>query len=493
MTTTSPAPSTKDIAGAPSGPGVVKALVVPGLPHPLLAPDQNPGWGRIRQAFEAAAGEVKAAAPDLLLLYSTMWPSILGHQIQAQPEPEWVHVDELFHALGSIPYRFRIDAKFAHAYRDAARARGLHARTIAYHGFPIDTGSVVALKLLNPENAVPACIVSSNVYCDRAETVVLAKAARDAILTQGKRAVAIVVTTLSNRLFTQFIRPEDDHIHSPKDDEWNQKLLEFLVAGRLEDAAQLSREIHRQVRVKKVVNFKPFWWLSAVAGQHNRYEGHVYDYAPIHGAGAAVVSLTPSVRGIGDKEYDEEEVEVFRGDRNVLAGANPASTADAPEPTAPAGQTVETPAAPTPPAGQTVETPAAPTPVGAYPHARREGDMLYLSGVGPRAPGTGDIPGGPARDAAGQPLDYDVAAQTEAVVQNVRAVLEAAGASLADVVDVTVFLIDMQRDFEAFNAVYAKHFAEIGATRTTVEVNALPTPIAVEFKVVARLQSQSGR
>ncbi len=81
------------------------------------------------------------------------------------------------------------------------------------------------------------------------------------------------------------------------------------------------------------------------------------------------------------------------------------------------------------------------------------------------------------------------------MIQNVRAVLEAAGASLlaGRVVDVTVFLVDMQRDFEAFNAVYVKHFAAIGATRTTVEVNALPTPIAVEFKVVARLQPQSGR
>jgi 2-aminomuconate deaminase len=129
---------------------------------------------------------------------------------------------------------------------------------------------------------------------------------------------------------------------------------------------------------------------------------------------------------------------------------------------------------------------AAPAPVGAFPHARRVGDLLYLSGIGPRQAGTNEIPGGPVRDPSGQPRDYDVAAQTRAVIDNVRTVLEAAGSSLAHVLDVTVFLIDMQRDFETVNRIYAETFAAIGATRTTVEVRALPTPIAVEFKVIAR-------
>ena len=134
-----------------------------------------------------------------------------------------------------------------------------------------------------------------------------------------------------------------------------------------------------------------------------------------------------------------------------------------------------------------VRTDKAPKPVGAYPHARRVGDLLFVSGMGPRQPGTDVIPGGPIRDAEGRPAAYDVAAQTAAVIGNVRAVLEAAGSRLEDVVDVTVFLVDMQRDFASFNAVYAEHFAAIGPTRTTVEVGALPTPIAVELKCVAWL------
>jgi 2-aminomuconate deaminase len=342
---------------------------------------------------------------------------------------------------------------------------------VAYHGFPIDTGSVVALKLLNPDNAVPACIVSSNIYSDRAETLVLGKAAADALREQGKRAVAIVVTSLSNRLFTDFIEPSEDRIHSLKDEEWNRKVLEFLGDGRLEDAAQLSREIHKQIRVKKVVNFKPFWWLAAVMGQHNDYDGRVYDYAPIYGAGGAVVSLTPSATGVGDKEFDEEDVEVFGGDRNVLEHGEDTATSSAKPPS------VE-------PAG-TVRTNAAPRPVGAYPHARQVGDLLFVSGIGPRSPADDSIPGGPVCDEQGNPLDYDVEAQTRAVIENIKAILDAAGSSLDRVLDVTVFLINMDRDFQGFNRVYAEHFRDVGATRTTLAVRALPTPIAVEFKVIA--------
>ncbi len=454
--------------------GAIKGMIVPGLPHPLLAPEKNEGWMRLRKAFEAAREEITACKPDLLMIYSTMWPSVIGHQIQAHPEPEWVHVDELFHELGSIPYKFRIDSDYAEAYCQAARKRGLHSRTVAYHGFPVDTGSVVALKLLNPDNAVPACIVSSNIYSDRAETLVLGKAAADAMRHQGKNAVAIAVTSLSNRLFTDFIDPADDRIHSLKDEEWNQKVLEFLADGRLEDAAQLSREIHKQIRVKKVVNFKPFWWLAAVMGQHNQYDGHVHGYAPIYGAGAAVISLTPSADGVGDKEFDEEDVEVYGGDRSVLD-----STVEASE-TSPASETTES----VDPAG-TVRTDRAPRPVGAYPHARRVGDLVYVSGMGPRNPQDDSIPGGPITDEKGDPRDYDVAAQTRAAIENVRSVLEAAGSSLDRVLDVTVFLVDMDRDFKRFNDVYSEYFAKVGATRTTLAVRALPTPIAVELKVIA--------
>jgi len=106
--------------------------------------------------------------------------------------------------------------------------------------------------------------------------------------------------------------------------------------------------------------------------------------------------------------------------------------------------------------------------------------------MGPRQSGTNEIPGGPIKDAQGAPRNYDVAAQTRATIDNIRTVLEAAGSSLEDVVDVTCFLVDMDRDFATFNKVYGEYFAAIGPTRTTVAITALPTPIAVELKVIAQ-------
>ncbi len=126
----------------------------------------------------------------------------------------------------------------------------------------------------------------------------------------------------------------------------------------------------------------------------------------------------------------------------------------------------------------------APEPVGAYPHARIANGFVFLSGVGPRKAGTKDIPG-VHMDAQGRVLSYDVKIQTESVIENIRNILEEAGSHFDKIIDVQVFLTDMKRDFKAYNEVYAQHFTKIQATRTTIEVGALPTPIAVEFKVIA--------
>jgi 2-aminomuconate deaminase len=129
----------------------------------------------------------------------------------------------------------------------------------------------------------------------------------------------------------------------------------------------------------------------------------------------------------------------------------------------------------------------APEPVGAFPHARRVGNLLFLSGIGPRVRGTKEIPG-VTLDASGQVSDHDISAQCLSVFQNVRTVLEDAGSSWDRIVDVTVFLTDMQRDFSTFNRLYAEHFARNQPTRTTIEINCLPTPIAIELKVIATIE-----
>ena len=133
-----------------------------------------------------------------------------------------------------------------------------------------------------------------------------------------------------------------------------------------------------------------------------------------------------------------------------------------------------------------VRTDAAPAPVGAYPHARRVGNLLFLSGVGPRQPGTNAIPGN-VHDADGKLVACDIEAQCRQVFANVRAVLEAAGTRWENLVDVTVFLTDMARDFATYNRLYAEHFAGVDACRTTLGITALPTPIAIELKCVVVL------
>ncbi|PYI96240.1 MAG: 2-aminomuconate deaminase [Verrucomicrobia bacterium] len=136
---------------------------------------------------------------------------------------------------------------------------------------------------------------------------------------------------------------------------------------------------------------------------------------------------------------------------------------------------------------ESFESTRAPEPVGAFPHAKRVGDFLFLSGIGPRVRGSKEIPGVTV-DSAGNVVSYDIETQCRAVFENIGLVLEDAGATWQDIIDVTVFLTNMKKDFLTYNRIYAEYFAGPGKpnpTRTTIEVGALPTPIAIELKVIA--------
>ncbi|HRA98846.1 MAG TPA: RidA family protein [Ignavibacteria bacterium] len=126
----------------------------------------------------------------------------------------------------------------------------------------------------------------------------------------------------------------------------------------------------------------------------------------------------------------------------------------------------------------------APEPVGLYPHARRFGDLLFLSGVGPRERGTKKIPG-VELDNSGNIISYDIETQCRSVFQNVKYILEDAGSDWSKLIDVTVFLTNMKDDFATYNRIYAEYFKDNQPCRTTVEINSLPTPIAIELKCIA--------
>jgi 2-aminomuconate deaminase len=141
-----------------------------------------------------------------------------------------------------------------------------------------------------------------------------------------------------------------------------------------------------------------------------------------------------------------------------------------------------------------ISTSSAPKPVGSYPHARRVGNLLFLSGVGPRVAGSGNgdsqVPG-LELSAKGEILKIDFEAQVHAVFANVKAILEASGSSWEELIDLQVFLVNMSRDFSDFNRIYSEYFSDLGEMRpcrTTVEVNCLPTPIAIELKCIASVQ-----
>lgn len=127
---------------------------------------------------------------------------------------------------------------------------------------------------------------------------------------------------------------------------------------------------------------------------------------------------------------------------------------------------------------------SAPEPVGLYPHARKVGNLLFLSGVGPRKKGTKDIPG-VELDPDGNIVSYDIETQCRSVFDNVRTIVESAGSSWDKLVDVTVFLTNMKDDFKTYNRIYAEYFADNQPCRTTVEIKSLPTPIAIELKCIA--------
>lgn len=464
---------------------ITACYVVPGLPHPLLAADKNAGWDRLRQSMDLVRSEIEQSDAQLILYFSTQWLTVLGYLFQADANPKWTLVDSNWHEFGSMPYEFKVDTQFASLYASEVKAMGHYTREVNYRGFPIDTGTVVAQKLLNPTNRLPAAMASCNMYAEKQETLSIGQAAMRAIEKRGLKTVVVCVSGLSSRYHTEEIPYEQDRFSSQKDDEWNQKILEILGEGRLEDVSEVAREYSKQANAD--MGFRGIWWLNGLVGKSNDFEGQVFGYEPVYGTGAGIVGLYPTraIRSVPGWVNDEADlVERFSGDKKAKPGAAPMASSSA----SGALTQIKTFEAPKAVAGN-VSSRKAPPPVGPYPHAKRVGDFLFLSGVGPRKPGTREIPGVMV-DASGDVVGHDVVAQTRSVIQNIEAVLEEAGSSLKDVVDVQVFLTDMKRDFARFNQVYGEFFGYEGGpspTRTTVEVTSLPTPICVELKVTAYL------
>ena len=457
------------------------AYLVPGKPHILLAHEKSNNWKSLHESYLKIKEDIEKSDAEMILIYSTQWLSVIGHLVQADPNPKWLHVDQDWYDLGDMPYEFIVEDKFSAVLRGKHEEYNLESALVNYHGFPIDTGTIVALKHINPDNRLPVSMVSCNMYAEKNESIILGMAAKDALIKYGKKAAIVVVSSLSNRFFTKDINPNEDKISSLKDDEWNRKVIGLLEQGRLEDVVECARDFAHEANAD--MKFKAIYWLAGVLGKNNKYNGKVYDYQPVWGTGNTIIKLTESDIDFNQldsryKDFDELQVKkkkTVKSESKIEPLENEKINKSANADTF--KETSSNKAM--------INSSKAPLPVGPYPHARIEGDLLYLSGVGPRSRNTKAIPG-VELDSEGEIVSYDVAIQTQSVIDNIKLILEDAGSNFDKIIDVQVFLTNMKKDFKTFNEIYAKNFVTNQPTRTTVAVTALPTPIAVEFKVIAK-------
>lgn len=264
---------------------IQRAYLVPGLPH-LVANQAVTSWETLRQALRQAGERVKGLRPEVLVLYSTQWISVLGHSFQTNPNPKGLHVDENWYEMGDFPFDLRVDTALGTRAAEIASSFGLATKTVNYRGFPLDTGTLVALHFLDPDNAVPVAIVSCNIYAGQKDSLTLGRALRQAIEESGKRAIVVACTALSARFFTEEIEPHTDRISRAEDDGWNRRVLDLIARGKSAEVLTISSEYAQAAGAD--MGFKAFAWLMGVLGTPAA-PGNVLAYGPIWGTGAAVV------------------------------------------------------------------------------------------------------------------------------------------------------------------------------------------------------------
>lgn len=275
---------------------IKKAFIVPGLPH--LAYDQ-PGWEDLKQAMARAGEAARAAKPDVLVIYSSQWVSVLGHSFQADPNPKGVHVDENWYTLyndasGDFVFDFKVDVDLARQAEAIAKEKGFATKLVNYEGFPIDTGTLVALKHFNPDSSIPVVIVSSNIYATPDDSFRLGEAMGEALKRSGKKAVVINCSSLSHRFITEDVDPANDRLASETDDRWNRRILDWIREGETATVLEKAPEYIKEAGPE--MQFKGFYWLMGILSKPSKnipeLAGDVLAYGPVWGTGAAVVEYS---------------------------------------------------------------------------------------------------------------------------------------------------------------------------------------------------------
>ena len=266
---------------------VMSAFLIPGSPLPYVQRD-NPPWGNIADALDAAGKALSASQADTIIVYSTQWIAVLDQLWQTKPELIDVHVDENWHEYGDLPFNITIDTELAEAAVIATNESGIKSKGVNYDKFPIDTGTIIAANFLNPENELPLVITANNVYHDWQMTEQLGRIAATEAEKLGRKVAVIGVGGMSGSIFRQAIDIAGDKIASDSEDEWNRKILSLMEKG---DVKTLLRECPSYASEAKVdMGFKHFAFiLGAIGGEFSG--ATVHGYGPLYGSGGAVVEF----------------------------------------------------------------------------------------------------------------------------------------------------------------------------------------------------------
>lgn len=266
---------------------LVSASLVPGLPH-ILQPEMNPAYASLAGAMQGLGDRLQARGVERILYYSTGWISVLGQSFQARAGLRGLHVDENWYDLGDLQFAFDVDTDLASRLAAAAEGAGYQSRLIDYEGFPVDTGTIVADRMLN-KGRFKTAMVSCCVYSDYAATAKLAGVLAKAAAVDRIPTALVTVSMLSGRFFTGGIDLREDHISDAGDDRWNHRMLDLLAAGKFAEAEALVPEYSQACKVD--MGFKALAFLKGWGALAPGAKATVHAYGGIYGTGAAVVEL----------------------------------------------------------------------------------------------------------------------------------------------------------------------------------------------------------
>ncbi|MEU5903123.1 2-amino-5-chlorophenol 1,6-dioxygenase subunit alpha [Micromonospora sp. NPDC047527] len=267
--------------------GIIAGALLPGMPH-LLAEKPAQCWADLANAARDVGDRLRRLKPDVVLLLSTQWFTVLGHQFQCDPNPRGEHVDENWYAYdyGLLRYDLRFDVPFTERWADQVQKDGMQARRTRYDGFPIDTGTIVTSALLDPGRELRWSQVSCNLYADAQTLADVGAAGAAAAREAGVRAAVVVVSGMSSGLIQQWIEPHEDHIGDPAHDRWNRRVLDLLTAGKVDEALKIREDFARQAQADSQFRALAF---AAGAGAATG-PAQLHGYGPLWGTGGAVLS-----------------------------------------------------------------------------------------------------------------------------------------------------------------------------------------------------------